>query len=61
MRVDFRDEDRLQYRWDREVDGTSFLVERVGRTLKEGSLLLVDTLNFWLTLARLCGNMQFGS
>jgi hypothetical protein len=21
IRVDFRDEDRLQYRWDREVDG----------------------------------------
>jgi len=36
IRVDFRDEDRLQYRWDREVDGASFLDERVGRTLKEG-------------------------
>lgn len=36
IRVDFRDEDRLQYRWDREVDGTSFLVERVGGTLKNG-------------------------
>lgn len=36
MRVDFRDEDRLQYRWDREVDGTPFLIERVGRTLKDG-------------------------
>ncbi|KAF8912009.1 RdRP-domain-containing protein [Gymnopilus junonius] len=36
IRVDFRDEDRLQYRWDREVDGTSFLKERVGKTLKQG-------------------------
>ncbi|KDR73538.1 hypothetical protein GALMADRAFT_251265 [Galerina marginata CBS 339.88] len=36
LRVDFRDEDRLQYRWDREVDGTSFLKERVGNTLKLG-------------------------
>lgn len=36
IRVDFRDEDRLQYRWDREMDGSSFLRDRVGRTLKEG-------------------------
>ena len=36
IRVDFRDEDRLQYRWDREVDGTSFLKQRVGSILKEG-------------------------
>lgn len=36
IRVDFRDEDRLQYRWDREVDGTSFLKQRVGGILKEG-------------------------
>ncbi|PPQ77522.1 hypothetical protein CVT25_011319 [Psilocybe cyanescens] len=36
LRVDFRDEDRLQYRWDREVDGASFLVERVGGILKQG-------------------------
>ncbi|KAF8969863.1 RNA dependent RNA polymerase-domain-containing protein [Flammula alnicola] len=36
IRVDFRDEDRLQYRWDREVDGTPFLIERVGTTLKVG-------------------------
>ena len=36
IRVDFRDEDRLQYRWDKSVDGASFLRERVGRTLKEG-------------------------
>jgi len=36
LRVSFRDEDRLQYRWDREVDGTSFLTERVGNTLKNG-------------------------
>ncbi|THH11989.1 hypothetical protein EW145_g298 [Phellinidium pouzarii] len=36
LRVDFRDEDRLQYRWDREVDGTTFLQERVGGILKNG-------------------------
>lgn len=36
IRVDFRDEDRLQYRWDREVDGKTFLDERVGDVLKNG-------------------------
>ncbi|TFK30151.1 RdRP-domain-containing protein [Coprinopsis marcescibilis] len=36
IRVDFRDEDRLQYRWDRSVDGSTFLQERVGGTLKRG-------------------------
>ena len=52
LRVDFRDEDRLQYRWAREVslrysspcisltylkvDGTTLLEERVGGTLKNG-------------------------
>lgn len=36
IRVDFRDEDRLQYRWDREVDGKTFLDERVGGILKNG-------------------------
>lgn len=36
LRVDFRDEDRLQYRWNREVDGASFVRERVGTILKQG-------------------------
>jgi RNA-dependent RNA polymerase len=36
VRVDFRDEDRLSFRWDRNVDGVFFLQERVGRILKEG-------------------------
>lgn len=36
MRVDFRDEDRLQYRWDYHVDGTQFLQDRVGGVLKNG-------------------------
>ncbi|KAG6854694.1 hypothetical protein C0991_002405 [Blastosporella zonata] len=36
VRVDFRDEDRLQYRWDREVDGSTYLQERVGGILKDG-------------------------
>ncbi|KAK0484002.1 RNA dependent RNA polymerase-domain-containing protein [Armillaria novae-zelandiae] len=39
IRVDFRDEDRLSYRWDRAVDGASFVRERVGHTLKEGFVL----------------------
>lgn len=34
--VEFRDEDKLQYRWDRAVDGRSFLAERVGGTLRNG-------------------------
>ena len=36
IRVDFRDEDRLRYNWDREVDGTFFLHSRVGSILKDG-------------------------
>ncbi|KAI0748499.1 RdRP-domain-containing protein [Daedaleopsis nitida] len=36
LRVDFRDEDRLQYRWAREVDGSTLLNERVGGILKQG-------------------------
>ncbi|KAG9307946.1 RNA dependent RNA polymerase-domain-containing protein [Chiua virens] len=36
IRVDFREEDRLSYKWDRDVDGASFLQERVGTLLKEG-------------------------
>lgn len=36
IRVDFRDEDRLQYRWDREVDGSAFLEKRVGDILRGG-------------------------
>ena len=39
LRVDFRDEDRLQYRWDRAVDGASYLQERVGKLLKKGFTL----------------------
>ncbi|KAG6814591.1 hypothetical protein H0H92_000120 [Tricholoma furcatifolium] len=36
VRVEFRDEDRLQYRWSREVDGSFYLQERVGGILKDG-------------------------
>ncbi|KAF4614826.1 hypothetical protein D9613_002724 [Agrocybe pediades] len=46
IRVDFRDEDRLQYRWDREVDGTPFLVERVGSILKHGFSLAGRSFEF---------------
>jgi len=36
LRVDFRDEDRLQYRWACDVDGTDYLDDRVGGILKNG-------------------------
>lgn len=36
IRVDFRDEDKMTYRWDRAVDGHSFVKLRVGSVLKEG-------------------------
>ncbi|EMD38185.1 hypothetical protein CERSUDRAFT_113336 [Gelatoporia subvermispora B] len=36
IRVDFRDEDRLQYRWAKEVDGSSLLHDRVGGILRKG-------------------------
>ncbi|KAJ7632964.1 RNA dependent RNA polymerase-domain-containing protein [Roridomyces roridus] len=39
LRVDFRDEDKMQYRWDREVDGSHFVRERVGGILKNGLTL----------------------
>lgn len=46
IRVDFRDEDRLQYHWDREVDSVPLLVERVGKTLKEGFSLAGRSFEF---------------
>ena len=36
VRVEFRDEDRLAYRWDGDVDGTWFLQQRVGGILRQG-------------------------
>ena len=36
VRVEFRDEDRLAYRWDGDVDGTWFLKQRVGGVLRQG-------------------------
>ncbi|KAI0306233.1 RNA dependent RNA polymerase-domain-containing protein [Multifurca ochricompacta] len=36
IRVEFRDEDHLNYRWDGDVDGTWFLQQRVGGMLREG-------------------------
>ncbi|KAI0075266.1 RdRP-domain-containing protein [Panus rudis PR-1116 ss-1] len=36
IRVDFRDEDKLHYRWERDVDGKSLLYDRVGGILKNG-------------------------
>ena len=46
IRVDFRDEDRLQYHWDREVDSVPLLVDRVGKTLKEGFSLAGRSFEF---------------
>ncbi|OCB86696.1 hypothetical protein A7U60_g6154 [Sanghuangporus baumii] len=36
LRVDFRDEDHLQFRWEHQLDGTTLLEQRVGETLKNG-------------------------
>jgi RNA-dependent RNA polymerase len=36
IRVEFRDEDRLGYRWDGDVDGIRFLQQRVGGILRDG-------------------------
>jgi len=36
LRVEFCDEDRLAYRWDREVDGSWFVQRRVGGVLRDG-------------------------
>ena len=36
IRVEFRDEDHLSYRWDGDVDGTRFLQRRVGGILRRG-------------------------
>jgi hypothetical protein len=36
LRVEFREEDRLNFRRDREVDGDAFLDERIGTILKQG-------------------------
>ena len=36
LRVEFCDEDHLAYRWDREVDGSWFVQQRVGGVLRNG-------------------------
>lgn len=36
LRVDFRDEDRLPCRWERDADSVSHMQERVGTLLKKG-------------------------
>ena len=46
IRVEFRDEDRLNYRWDGNVDGSWFLHHRVGGTLREGFSLGGRTFEF---------------
>ncbi|KAF5315907.1 hypothetical protein D9611_004921 [Ephemerocybe angulata] len=46
LRVDFRDEELMQYRWEREVDGASFLKERVGGILKDGFQLAGRSFEF---------------
>ncbi|KAH9066234.1 RdRP-domain-containing protein [Lactarius vividus] len=46
IRVEFRDEDRLQYRWDGDVDGAWFLQQRVGGILRDGFTLGGRTFEF---------------
>ncbi|EKM55297.1 uncharacterized protein PHACADRAFT_173398 [Phanerochaete carnosa HHB-10118-sp] len=46
IRIDFRDEDRLQYRWDRDTDGKSLLENRVGGLLKGGFSLATRKFEF---------------
>ena len=46
IRVEFRDEDRLQYRWDGDVDGQWFLHQRVGGILRDGFTLAGRTFEF---------------
>ncbi|KAH9014013.1 RdRP-domain-containing protein [Lactarius hengduanensis] len=46
IRVEFRDEDRLQYRWDWDVDGSWFLQQRVGGILRDGFTLGGRTFEF---------------
>ena len=46
IRVEFRDEDCLNYRWDGDVDGSWFLHNRVGGTLREGFTLAGRTFEF---------------
>ena len=46
VRVEFREEDRLTYRWDGKVDGTWFLQRRVGGILREGFELGGRTFEF---------------
>ncbi|KAI0253552.1 RdRP-domain-containing protein [Lactifluus subvellereus] len=46
IRVEFRDEDHLAYRWDGDVDGTWFLQQRVGGILRRGFELGGRTFEF---------------
>jgi RNA-dependent RNA polymerase len=46
IRVDFRDENRTQFRWEQDVNGMSLLQERVGDTLKKGFTLAGRHLEF---------------
>ncbi|KAG8900831.1 hypothetical protein FRC00_010867 [Tulasnella sp. 408] len=39
LRVNFTDEDLLDFRWDRDVDGAQFVRERVGGVLKQGLIV----------------------
>jgi RNA-dependent RNA polymerase len=46
VRVEFRDEDRLHYRWDGNVDGSLFLQQRVGGILRDGFALAGRSFEF---------------
>lgn len=46
LRVTFRDDNYLQLRFDRDVDGPSFIRDRVGRFLKQGLSIAGRTFTF---------------
>ena len=48
VRVDFRDENRTQFKWSWDVNGRPILEERVGNILKVDYLLPASGARFWL-------------
>ncbi|KAL1748886.1 RNA dependent RNA polymerase-domain-containing protein [Schizophyllum fasciatum] len=46
LRVSFVEEGRLQYRFDREVDGRTFICDRIGPLLKEGLVIAGHKFDF---------------
>jgi hypothetical protein len=46
LRVTFRDDNDLQLRFDRDIDGPGFIRDRFGRFLKKGLSIAGRTFNF---------------